>query len=83
MDWWWHLRLGMCFYQLSLYKEAIAQHEKSLALCSMDETALHLNKCYLRLDQPLVAAQMFKQMSTLSPGTSAQIPCATSPPAVT
>ena len=69
-DWWWYLRLGMSFYQLSLFKEAIAQHEKSLALCSMDETALHLNKCYLRLDQPLVAAQMFQQMSIRSPGTS-------------
>lgn len=67
-DWWWYLRLGMCFYQLSLYKEAITQHEKSLAICSMDETSLHLNKCYLRLDQPLVAAQMFKQMSTHNPG---------------
>lgn len=67
-DWWWHLRLAMCLYQLSLFKEAIAQHEKSMAICSMDETALHLSKCHLRLDQPLLAAQMFKQMAMHNPG---------------
>lgn len=55
-------------YRLSLFREAINQHEKSLKLCEMDETALHLNKCYLRLDQPLLAAQMFNQMAKKNPG---------------
>lgn len=59
----------MCMYRLSLFREAVNQHEKSLKLCEMDETALHLNKCYLRLDQPLLAAHMFSEMAKKSPGT--------------
>jgi hypothetical protein len=69
-DWWWQLRFGMCYYKLGLFQEAIRQHEKSLELCNMDETVLHLNKCYLRIDQPLIAAKMFSQLADKHPGTT-------------
>jgi hypothetical protein len=55
---------------MSSYRDAIKQHETSLALCPMDETALQLNKCYLRTDQPLLSIQMFRQLSEKHPGVS-------------
>lgn len=77
-DWWWQLRFGMCYYQLGLFQEAIRQHEKSLALCQMEETMLHLNKCYLRIDQPLLAAKMFNTLAQQHPGANSVLlllPC--------
>jgi tetratricopeptide (TPR) repeat protein len=70
-DWWWQLRLGMCYYQLGLFNEAIRQFELSLQLRPMDETVLHLNKAYLRIDQPLIAAKMFRDLAEAKPGTRA------------
>lgn len=71
-DWWWQLRFGMCYYKLGLFQEAIRQHEKSLELYNMDETVMHLNKCYLRIDQPLIAAKMFSKLAEKNPGTRDQ-----------
>lgn len=68
-DWWWQLRLGMCYYQLGLFQDAIRHFELSLQLRPMDETVLHLNKAYLRIDQPLIAAKMFKKLAEAKPGT--------------
>ena len=67
-DWWWHLRFGMCYYRLGLFQEAIRQAEKSLALHPTDDALLFLNKCYLRIDQPLVSAKMFHDLSERQPG---------------
>lgn len=67
-DWWWKLRLGMCYYRLGLLTEATKQFESSLALQHMTVTSLHLCKCFLRLDQPLSAVNMFQRLSEQHPG---------------
>ena len=60
----------MCHYRLGLFQEAIRQFELSLALHPTDETVLHLNKAYLRIDQPLVAAKMFRDLAEQKPGAA-------------
>lgn len=67
-DWWWQARAGMCYYRLGLFQEAIRRHERGLELARMDETVLHLTKCYMRIDQPLIAAKTFRDLAAQSPG---------------
>jgi hypothetical protein len=74
-DWWWQLRSGMCYYRLGLFQEGIRQHQKALELCKMDEIVLHLNKCYLRIDQPLIAAKLFEDLAKDTPGVDPLHPC--------
>lgn len=51
-DWWWKARLGKCYFQLGLFRDAQKQLESSLKHEDMVATRLELSKVYLRLDQP-------------------------------
>jgi tetratricopeptide repeat protein 8 len=54
-DWWWKLRLGKCYFQLGLLRDAEKQIKSSLRQQEMVTTYLELAKVYLKLDQPAVA----------------------------
>eukprot|EP00451_Oxyrrhis_marina_P015597 CAMPEP_0204328882 /NCGR_PEP_ID=MMETSP0469-20131031/13746_1 /ASSEMBLY_ACC=CAM_ASM_000384 /TAXON_ID=2969 /ORGANISM="Oxyrrhis marina" /LENGTH=360 /DNA_ID=CAMNT_0051311389 /DNA_START=29 /DNA_END=1111 /DNA_ORIENTATION=- len=51
-DWWWKARLGKCYFQLGLYREAEKQFKSANRDEAMIATHLELCKVYLRLDQP-------------------------------
>ena len=51
-DWWWKARLGKCYYQLGLLRDAERQFRSALRSAPRVETALELAKVYMRLDQP-------------------------------
>ena len=67
-DWWWKTRLGKCYYALGLLREAEAQFKSSLREQSMVITALELGKVYLKLDQPLVALDVYAAGARAHPG---------------
>ena len=67
-DWWWKTRLGKCYYALGLLREAEAQFKSSLREQSMVITALELGKVYLKLDQPLVALDVYDAGARAHPG---------------
>ena len=54
-DWWWKARLGKCYYQLGLLREAEGQFKSALRQQSMVVSHLELCKIYIRLDQPKTA----------------------------
>eukprot|EP00657_Telonema_sp_P-1_P006848 TRINITY_DN2630_c0_g1_i1.p1 TRINITY_DN2630_c0_g1~~TRINITY_DN2630_c0_g1_i1.p1 ORF type:complete len:259 (+),score=75.39 TRINITY_DN2630_c0_g1_i1:118-894(+) len=49
-DWFWKARLGKCYYQLGLLREAEKQFKSSLKQCAMVETYHELGKVYIKLD---------------------------------
>mmetsp|Transcript_18424 Transcript_18424/g.33017 ORF Transcript_18424/g.33017 Transcript_18424/m.33017 type:complete len:528 (+) Transcript_18424:314-1897(+) len=51
-DPWWKQRLGKCYYQLGMYREAERQFLSALKKQPMIATYLDLAKVYIRLDQP-------------------------------
>jgi tetratricopeptide repeat protein 8 len=55
IDWWWKMRLGKCYYQLGLVRDAEKQFRSALKQQDMVCTYLELAKVYLKLDQPAVA----------------------------
>ena len=60
-DWWWKARLGKCYYQLGLYREAERQFKSALKQQSMVASFLELAKVYLRLDQPQAALEWYQK----------------------
>lgn len=54
-DWWWKQRLGKCYFQLGLLRDAEKQMKSSLRQQEMISTYLELSKVYLKLDQPTLA----------------------------
>lgn len=60
-DWWWKARLGKCYYQLGLYRDAEKQFKSALRQQDMIITYLELSKIYLRLDQPNTALDNYKK----------------------
>ena len=60
-DWWWKARLGKCYYQLGLHRDAEKQFKSSLKHQEMIVTMLELAKVYFKLDQPLTALEMFQK----------------------
>ena len=58
-DWWWHSRLGKCYYLLGLLRDAERELEESLKLEKHLETVMDLGKVYLRLDQPQKALAVY------------------------
>lgn len=58
----------MCYYRLGLFSEATKQFESSLLTECMTVTSLHLCKCFLRLDQPISAINMFHRLAESNPG---------------
>ncbi|RLN91567.1 hypothetical protein BBJ28_00007926 [Nothophytophthora sp. Chile5] len=67
-DWWWKARLGKCYYQLGLFRDAEKQFESSLRNQDMVITFLELGKVYLRLDQPNTALDRYEKAKTKFPG---------------
>ena len=51
-DWWWKARLGKCYYQLGLYRDAEKQFKSSLKEQPMVVVILELAKVYIKIDQP-------------------------------
>eukprot|EP00899_Mesostigma_viride_P006572 jgi/Mesvir1/15916/Mv08240-RA.1 len=51
-DWWWKARLGKCYYQLGLHRDAEKQFKSSLKDQAMVTTVLELCKVYQKIDQP-------------------------------
>lgn len=66
-DWWWKARLGKCYYQLGLLRDAEKQFKSSLKMQENITTILELGKVYLRLDQPLTALEMFQRAAERNP----------------
>jgi tetratricopeptide repeat protein 8 len=58
-DWWWKARLGKCYYQLGLFRQAESQFKSALRHQDMVETTLELCKVYFRIDQPMTAAEHY------------------------
>lgn len=58
-DWWWKARLGKCYYQLGLLRDAERQLKSALSQHESVETILELCKVYLRLDQPNTAIEWY------------------------
>jgi tetratricopeptide repeat protein 8 len=67
-DWWWKARLGKCYYQLGLYRDAERQFASALKQQDMIVTHLELAKVYLKLDQPLKALEVYKKAHETHPG---------------
>ncbi|GLD98491.1 hypothetical protein PINS_up007188 [Pythium insidiosum] len=67
-DWWWKARLGKCYYQLGLFRDAEKQFESSLRNQEMVITVLELGKVYLRLDQPNTAIDRYEKAKPKFPG---------------
>ena len=66
-DWWWKARLGKCYYQLGLLREAEAQFKSSLRQQSMVISHLELSKIYIRLDQPKTALTEYERATQEHP----------------
>jgi len=58
-DWWWKARLGKCYYQLGMLREAEKQFKSALRQQDMVETYLELAKVYMKLDQPNAALDTY------------------------
>eukprot|EP00798_Chlamydomonas_sp_ICE-L_P015671 gene15671-21775_t len=58
-DWWWKGRLGKCYYQLGLLRDAEKQMASSLGNQEMISTVQELCKIYIRLDQPNTALEQY------------------------
>ena len=66
-DWWWKARLGKCYFQLGLMRDAERQFKSSIKQQENIATLLELGKVYLKLDQPLAALEMFQLGSERNP----------------
>jgi tetratricopeptide repeat protein 8 len=60
-DWWWKARLGKCYYQLGLFRDAEKQFKSALKQQEMLPTILELCKVYMKLDQPLAALDLLEK----------------------
>jgi tetratricopeptide (TPR) repeat protein len=67
-DWWWKARLGKCYYQLGLFRDAERQFKSSLGNQNNVTTVLELCKVYVRLDQPNTALEAYLRASEQHPG---------------
>lgn len=67
-DWWYKARLGKCYYELGMFRDAESQFQSSLRNQEMISTYLELAKVYLRLDQPSTALDIFMKASEKYPG---------------
>lgn len=67
-DWWWKARLGKCYYQLGLYRDAEKQFKSSLR--HQDNIIIYLELCkvYIKMDQPNTALEFYMRASEKFPG---------------
>jgi tetratricopeptide repeat protein 8 len=66
-DWWWKARLGKCYYQLGLLRDAEKQFRSSLKHQDNIAVMLELGKVYQKLDQPLSALELFEKAVERNP----------------
>lgn len=66
-DWWWKARLGKCYYQLGLLRDAEKQFRSSLKHQENIKVLLELGKVYQKLDQPLSALELFEKAFERNP----------------
>ncbi len=62
-DWFWKERLGKCYFQLGLLRDAEAQFRSSLRAQEMTAAHLQLARVCLRLDQPQAALEVYRAAS--------------------
>eukprot|EP01043_Picozoa_sp_COSAG02_P079353 COSAG02_NODE_18315_length_946_cov_0.971665_2_plen_123_part_01 len=62
-DWWWKARLGKCYYQLGLLRDAEKQFQSVLRDNDMIVAVLELCKVYIKLDQPNTALDVYRGYS--------------------
>lgn len=67
-DWWWKARLGKCYYQLGLLRDAEKQFQSVLRDNDMIVAVLELCKVYIKLDQPNTALDIYRGYSERHPG---------------
>ena len=78
-DWWWKARLGKCYYQLGLLRDAEKQFQSVLKENDMVVTVLELCKVYIKLDQPNTALDVYRGYSERHPVRTQSwrsLPCA-------
>merc|ERR1711977_577186 len=51
-DWWWKARLGKCYFQMGMYRDAEKQFKSAIKEEDTVGVQLELAKCLTRLDQP-------------------------------
>ncbi|XP_017784582.1 PREDICTED: tetratricopeptide repeat protein 8 [Nicrophorus vespilloides] len=66
-DWWWKVQLAKCYVALNLIRDAEQQLRSALKQQYHVETFLRLIRVYLRLDQPLSAAEVCKSALEIFP----------------
>lgn len=66
-DWWWKARLGKCYYQLGLFRDAEQQFKSSIKQQENIVTVLELGKVYHKLDQPLTSLELYTEASARNP----------------
>lgn len=62
------VQLGKCYYRLGMYRDGERQFKSALKQELIVDTFLYLGKVYQRLDQPLLAIDMYKQGLEKLPG---------------
>lgn len=67
-DWWWKARLGKCYYQLGMYRDAERQFKSALKHENMVVATLELCKVYVKLDQPNTAVEHYQKAVEVHPG---------------
>ena len=83
-DWWWKARLGKCYYQLGLLRDAEKQFQSVLKENDMVVAVLELCKVYIKLDQPNTALDVYRGYSERHPVRTQSLrslPCASHFPA--
>jgi len=60
-DWWWKERLGKCYYQLGLYRDAEGQFASSIKHNDTVASYLQLAMVYQKLDQPSTAQDIYQK----------------------
>lgn len=60
-DWWWKERLGKCYYQLGLYRDAEGQFASSIKHTDTVASYLQLAMVYQKLDQPTAAQDIYQK----------------------
>jgi tetratricopeptide repeat protein 8 len=72
-DWWWKARLGKCYYQLGLLRDAEKQFRSALRAQEMVVTVLELAKVYIKLDQPATALGAWKASRAVAAAAAAYV----------
>jgi len=72
-DWWWKARLGKCYYQLGLLREAEKQFNSAIKQNPNIETYLELCKVYVKLDQPRTVLDTYMKAMEIYPGDTGLI----------